>query len=160
VFEFCKDLLDGIEMRAVGRKEQKASPPCPNGLPDAGPFVAGEVIENNDLTQRKCGAKLLLNPSGKAGGIDRLIEDEGRFDPIMAQCRDEGHGFPVTVGNLVMKPLTNGRPATQGCHVGLGPSFINKNEAPRIRPCLILFPLFTPPGNFWLQLLGRQNAFF
>jgi hypothetical protein len=77
VFKFCEDLLDGIKAGSEGRKEQMASPPCPNGLPDAGPFVAGEVIENNDVSRRDCGATLFLNPSGKAGGIDRLIEDEG-----------------------------------------------------------------------------------
>lgn len=59
-----------------------------------------------------------------------------------------------------MEPLPDRRPATQGRHVGLGPGFVDEDEARRIKPALIFLPLLAPPCDLRSELLGGQYAFF
>ena len=157
---FGEDLFDRIEVGAVGWQEQKVCPSGPDGGPDGGLLVAGEVVEDDDVTWPQRRAELLLDPLGEARAIDRLIEHEGRVDPVAAQGGDEGHRFPVTIGHLGMEPLAFGRPATQGSHVRLGPGLIYEDEPSRVRSPLIFLPLLAPPGHLWPQLFGGKNAFF
>lgn len=160
VFQLGEDLLDRIEVWAVGRQEQQVRASGPDRVPNSGFFVTGQVVEDDDVTGRERGAELLLDPLGKTGAIDRLIEDERCVDPVAAQGGDEGHRLPVTIGHLCLKPLTFGGPTPQRGHVGLGPGLIDEHEAGRIRPPLILLPLLAPPGDLRPQLFGGKNAFF
>jgi len=160
VFQLGEDLLDWIEVWAVGRQEQQARTSRPDCSSDGRLLVAGEVVEDDDVARPQRGAELLLDPLGEAGAIDRLIEGERCVDPVAAQGGDEGHRLPVAIRHLCVKPLTFGRPTPQRCHVGLGPGFIDEHEAGGIRPPLILLPLLAPPGDLRPQLLGGKNAFF
>jgi len=154
VLELGEDLFDRIEVGTVGRQEQKACAPGPDRSPDGGSLVAGQVVEDDDVAGREGGTELFLDPCGEASGIDRLVEDEGGIDPVAAQRGDEGHGLPVTIRDLGMEPLTFGRPASQRGHVGFGPSLVHEDQAPGVRPRLVLLPLLAPPGDLWPQLLG------
>lgn len=160
MLEFGKDLFDWVEIWAVGRKEQQ---PCTSG-PDRGPdsrlFVAGQIVEDDDVTWPQRRTELLLDPLGKACAIDWLIEHEGRVDPVAAERGDEGHRFPVAIRHLGVESLADRCPTAQGCHVGLGPGFVHKDETPGVRPVLELLPLLSPPGHLGPQLFGWENAFF
>ena len=160
VFQFGEDLLDRIEVWAVGWQEQQARASGPDCVSDGGFFVAGQVVEDDDVTGRERGAELLFDPLGEAGAIDRLIEDEGRVDPVAAQGGDEGHRFPVAIGHFCVQPLSFGCPTSQRCHVGFGPGLIDEHETGRVRPSLILLPLLPPPGDLRPQLLCGKDAFF
>ena len=133
-------------------------------FPDCGPncwlFVAGEIVEDDDVAFGQCRAQLLLNPSREAGTVDRLIEDERRIDPVTAQGSDESHRLPMTIRNLGMKPLALGCPASQRRHVGFRPRFIDENQPRGVRALLILPPLLAPLGHLWAELFGGKNAFF
>ena len=160
VFQLGEDLLDRIEVWAVGRQEQQARASGPDYVPDSGLLVAGQVVEDDDVAGRERGAELLFDPLGEAVAIDRLIEDEGCVDPVAAQGGDEGHRLPVAIGHFCVKPLTVGRPTPQRCHVGLGPGLIDEHETCRIRSPLILLPLLPSSGDLRPQLLCGKNAFF
>lgn len=123
-------------------------------------FMAGEIVEDDDVARLQHWAELVFDPLGKARAIDWLIEHEGRVDPVTAARRDKGHRLPMAVMHLGVEPLANRSPASQWCHVRLRPSLIDKNEASRIRPVLELFPLLPPPCHLGPQLFGGKNAFF
>ncbi len=160
VFEFGEDLLDRIEVWAVGRQEQQARAFFPDRSSDGRLLVAGEIVEDDDVAWPQCRAELFLDPLGEAGAIDRLIEHERRIDPVAAQRGNEGHRLPVPVWHLGVEPLADRCPAAQGRHVGLGPGLVDKDQAGRIRPALELLPLLAPPGHLGPQLFGGKNAFF
>ena len=160
MFELCEHLLDGIEVGAIGRKEQKARAACPDCGPDSGVLVAGEIVHEDDVTSPQRRAKLLFDPGGEPFSVYGLIEDERCIDAVTAQVSDEGHRFPMAIGHLGMQPLAFGRPSTQRRHVGLGPCLVDEDEAPRVRPCLVLLPLLPPASDRGPQLFGRQHAFF
>src|SRR3546814_13143688 len=67
---------------------------------------------------------LLLDPPGEARPIDRLVEHEGRIDPVAAQGGDEGHRLPVPVRHLGVEPLADRCPPPQRSHVRLGPGLV------------------------------------
>ena len=160
MLEFGEDLLDRIEIGAVGRQEQEARASGPDRGPDGRSLVAGEVVHDDDVAWSQCRAELFFDPCAEAGGVDRLIEHERRIDPVVAQRSDEGHRLPVTIGHLGVEPLADRCPASQRGHVGLGPGLIDEDEASGIRPGLELLPLLAPPGDLRPQLLGGKNAFF
>lgn len=160
MLEFGEDLLDRIEIGAVGREEQEPCASGPDRGPDGGLLVAGEVVHDDDVAGRECRAELFFDPCREAGGIYRLIEDEGRIDPVAAQCGDEGHRLPVAIRRLGVEPLADRRPAPQGRHIGLGPGLVDEDQAPGIRSILELLPLLAPSGDLRPQLLGGKNAFF
>ena len=160
MFELGEDLLDRVEVGAVGWEEQEARASRADGGPDGGFLVAGEIVEDDDIAWLQRRTELLFDPCGEAGAVDRLIEDEGGIDPVTTQRGDEGHRLPVTVRHLGMEPLADRRPAPQGRHVGLGPGLVDEDEAPGIRQGLELLPLLAPPGDLRPQLLGGKNAFF
>ena len=159
-FELGEDLLDRIEVGAVGRQEQEAGASGPDYGPHGGLLVAGEVVHDDDITRAKRRAQFLLDPLGEGRPVDRLIEHERRIDPVAAQGGNEGHRLPVAIRHLGMEPLASGCPTPQRCHVGLGPGFIDEDEPRRIRQVLELLPLRAPSGDLGPELLGGKNAFF
>lgn len=160
VFELGEDLLDWVQVRAVGRQEQQASALGADGGADGWVLVAGEVVEDDDIASAECRAQFFLDPLGEGCAIDRLIEDERRVDPVAAQSGDERHRLPVAVRHLGVEALSLGRPAAQGSHVRLGPGLVDEHEAAGIRPVLELLPLLASPRHLGAQLLGGQHAFF
>src|SRR5204862_8055548 len=45
--------------------------------------------------------------------VDRAVEDEGRYDPVLPQARHEGGRFPMAVGNGGPQALPSGCPAAR-----------------------------------------------
>ena len=160
VLELGEDLLDRVEIRAVGRKEQQPRASGPDGGPDGGLFVTGEVVEDDNVIWPQRRAELLFDPLGEGRAIDRLIEHERRIDPVAAQRGDEGHRLPVPVRHLGVEPLAPGCPAPQRGHVGLRPGLIDEDEPGGVRSPLIFLPLLAPPGHLGPQLFGGKHAFF
>lgn len=160
VLELGEDLLDRIQVGTVGRQEQQLGAGATDRRADGGPFVAAQIIHDDDVAGRERRHEALLDIVGEALAIDRLIEHARRVDPVAAQRREEGHRAPMTVGHLGMEPFANGRPAAQRRHVGLRPGFVDEDEAGWIKPALILLPLFAPPCDRGPELFGGQHAFF
>ena len=64
-FEFGKGHFDGIEIGAVGRQIR---PTGGDQLRDAGDFVRGEIVEDDDVIGVQCGTEDHLEISGKDVG--------------------------------------------------------------------------------------------
>lgn len=122
--------------------------------------MAGEVVHDHDIAGRERGHEELLDIIEEARPVDRLIQNAGGIDPVTAQGGEEGHRFPVAIRHFGVKPLALGCPATQRCHVGLGPGLVNEHEPSGIKPPLILLPLLAPPCHLGPELFGGQHAFF
>lgn len=160
VFELCEDLLDGVQVGAVGWQEQQSRADAADCCTDGRPLVATQVVHDDDIAGRERRHEELLDIIEEACCVDRLIQHTGRVDPVATQGGNEGHRLPVTVRDLGVEPLPFGCPAAQGSHVGLGPGLVDEDEASGIKPVLELLPLLAPPGDLRAQLLGGQNAFF
>src|ERR1700726_4832558 len=93
-------------------------------------------------------------------GVDRAIEDPWRVDTVMAKCGQEGHRLPMAIRHLGVEPLPASAPAAQRGHIGLGPSFVDEDEAFGIDPPLIALPARPFAGDVGTLLLARKHGFF
>ena len=102
----------------------------------------------------------LLDPGGEALPVDRSVENARCIDPVVAKGCDEGECAPFAEWRTGDQLLATWRPAADRRHVGLGPSLVNEDEAPGIKPSLILLPLCPPARDLRLQLLDGEQCFF
>ena len=160
MLELGEDLFDGVKVWRVWRQEQQFCADAADCAADGRPFVAGEVIHDHDVARRESGHEELFDILKEARPVDRLIENAWRIDPVAAQGGKEGHRLPVAVRHFGVEPLAFECPATQGCHVGLGPGLVDEHEPLGIKPPLILLPLLAPPCHLGPELFCGQHAFF
>ena len=160
MFELGEDLFDRIEVRAVWRQEQEPGSRSTDGLAHGRPFVAGQIVHDDDVAGQERWHEQLLDIVGKALSVDRLIEDARGIDPVASQSGEESHRAPMAVGHLGMEPLTDRCPAAQGRHVGLRPGLVDEDKPGEIKLPLILLPLHAPARDCRPKLLGGQHAFF
>jgi hypothetical protein len=102
----------------------------------------------------------LLDIGEEELAVDRPVEHAGCVDPVVTQRREEGQRAPFAEGGLGMEPLTAPGTAMGAGHVGLGPGLIDEDEAPGIKPALILAPLPPAPRDHRTILLAGEQAFF
>jgi len=160
VLELGKDLLDRVEVRAVGRQEEQVSARGADGLPDGFTLVAAEIVEDDDVARPEGWDQELLDVSQEAAAVDGTIEDSGRVDTVVPERSQEGQRLPVAVGHLGAQPLTPATTAVGAGHIGLGPSLIDEDKAPGIKPSLIAPPARAAARDDPSILLGWQHAFF
>ena len=160
VFEFGKDLLNRVQIGAIGRQKDKARPLAPDGLAHRLALVAGKVVHDHDIAFVEGWGQLMGDIGKKGLGVDRAIIDPWCIDPVMAKSGDKGHGFPMTMGREPLQALPFRGPAAQGSHVGLGPCFVDKDQTGRINPTLILFPALPEPRHLCPLLFDCQRGFF
>ena len=68
--------------------------------------------------------------------------------------------FQRPCGTLPIRRLAARRPAPQRRHVGLGPGLVDEDQARRIDPILILYPLRPPARDVGTVALASHHAFF
>ena len=119
-FQFREGHFDGIEVRAVRRQEQH---PCSLGSHDAlclEAFVAGQIVENDDIARVQAGRKLGFDVSIKDRPVHRCIYDPGGNKAVAPQACHEGLRPPSAKGCGTVQPRPLQRPPAQAGHLGIG----------------------------------------
>ena len=99
MLELGKDLLDGIEVRAVRRQEEEVRACGPDGTTDSLALMAAEIVEDDDVALGERGHEDPLDIEGKEFAVDRPIDDPRGIDAVAAQGGNECQGFPVPMRN-------------------------------------------------------------
>ena len=99
-FEFGKDLLNGIEVGAVGGQVEQAGADGLNRLPHARDFMARQIVHDDAVAGVEGGREDLFDIGHKAGPIDRAVQNHGGGEVLRAQGGNEGGRFPVAVGDF------------------------------------------------------------
>jgi len=159
-FELGEDLLDWIEVRAVGRQEQEMCAGLADGPTHGFALVAAEVVHDDDVAGPERGNEALLDPGSEGHAVDRSVEHVGRVYPITSQGGDEGHGAPVAEGRIATHAMAFAAPAMGAHHVGLHPGLIDEDETISRDPTLILPPARPPARDVAPGLFGGQQRFF
>ena len=92
-FELGEQLLDRIEVRAVGRKVAEARP-C--GLDQGGDLrsrMAGQVVHDDDVAGPEFWNEELLDIGLERGRVDRPVEDERRDEAVETETANKGGVF-------------------------------------------------------------------
>ncbi len=117
-------------------------------------------VRNHNVTWLEGRQQELLNVAEEACAVDRTVKDARCRDAIIAQRSKECPGFPMSMRHKCLQALALLSPAMQWCHVGLGPSFVNKDEPRGIDHALILVPPISAPRDIRPRLLSSMNSFF
>ena len=128
-FDLGEALLDRIEVWRVCREEPQAGMAGFDCLPDTGDLVAGEIVGDDNVTRRQRGGEELLDIGNEGIAIDRAIEHQRSDYAVMPQAGDEGAGLPVSIRYRTHQSLAARRSAACARHVGLGPCFIDEDQA-------------------------------
>ena len=123
-------------------------------------FVRAEIIHDHDIAGDKGGEEELFDVSPEADAVDRPVDDAGRFDAVAAQGGQKGERAPSPVRHLGNQARAAQRASVTAGHVGLGPSLVDEDQAPWIKPALILLPPLPPQGDVRPVLLAGVQAFF
>jgi hypothetical protein len=160
VLELGEELLDGVQVGAVGWQEEHVGSCLPDSASCRLAFVAAEIVEDHDIAFGKGRSEYLLDVEGEEFPVDGAINDPWSINAIDPQGCDEGECLPVTVRNTRRQALSPRSPAAQRCHVGLDPGLIEEDEPFRVDAMLMGLPSLPLASDVWPILLGRQNAFF
>lgn len=158
--QFRECLLDGVEIRTVWRQEHQ---PRTGGLDQRlcrRAFVAGKVVEDDDVTWFQCRDKHLADIGLEPRAIDRPIDDQRRNHSGVAQARDQRRRLAVTVRDCHPQPLTFGASSVGARHIGRRPCFIDEDEAGRIKIELLVKPTLALLQNVRTALLYRVACLF
>jgi hypothetical protein len=158
--ELGEDLLDGIEIGAVGRQEEELGACGTDGAADGLALVTAEIVEDDDVTRPEDGHEDLLDVGEEALAVDRTIDDARSLDAVVSEGSEEGQRAPSALGRLGNQPGTAQCPAVSARHVGLGPGLVDKDQAGRVDSILILPPLSAPTGHVGTVLFAGVQAFF
>jgi len=160
VLDLGEGLLDRIE---IGRVRRQIPEPGAGGLDDAAQrdrLVAAEIVHDNDVVRLQRRQQDLLDIGAEALSVDWPVEQAGSGKAVMAQCTEEGHRAPVTVGCKAAKAVSFWRPSTQWRHVGLDPGLVDEDQTLRIKTGLPRSPAPPPPGYIRAALLKSEQRFF
>jgi len=95
VLELGEELLDRVEVGAVGRQEEEMGADRPDGAAGGLSLVACEVVEDDDVAFGEGRPENLLDVEGEELAVDRAVDDPGCVDAIASQGGDEGERLPM-----------------------------------------------------------------
>lgn len=159
-FEAGEGLFDGVEVWAVGREEEQG---CAGGfdpLAHGGPFVAGEIVHDDDIAGPEFGHQDLGDIGLEPVAVDGAIEHHGRYHPAGAQARDQRGGLAVAVGKAHPQPLAAPCATMAAGHVGRGPSLIDEQQPVWVKVELAVEPGLALPQDVGAVLLDGVASLF
>ena len=153
-------VLDRVQVRAVGRQVPDLRPGRRDQLSHPRTFVAGEVVQHDDLTAMQRRQQNPLDIDLESIAVDRPVQRPGSMDPVEADRREHGRGFPVARRGGRQQPPATRTTAVRADHVRLGPAFIDESQASRVDVRRVEPPL--PAGLPYVGpvLLGGSERFF
>lgn len=101
---FCGGRFNGIEVRALGRQEQEPCVLRPDRFFGPLTFMAGEVVEDDDVAWLEGGRELGFDAALEDHPIHRDINDPGAIRPSALEARHEGLRAPMAEGSLAVQP--------------------------------------------------------
>jgi len=159
-FELCEDLLDRIEVRAIGRQEDEPGARGADSLADSLGLMRAEIVHDDDVARLERWHQHLLDIGTEALTVDWPVDDARRGDAVVPECGEECHRPPVAVRDLSPERGTASPPTMSAGHVGLGPGLVDKDETGRIDFRLVPLPPGAAARDVRAILLGCEHGFF
>ena len=79
-----------------------------SNLSDTGDLVAGQVVGDDDVTDRQAGCQELLDIDGEGIAIDRAVKHQKSNHAVDPKSAQEGGGVPMTVRHSGQQALPRG----------------------------------------------------
>lgn len=145
--ELGEGVLDRVEVGTIGRKIQERSAGRLDQLAYAWPFVAGEIVHDDDGAIWKLRDQHLFDIGLEGIAVDGAIEHPGRDDAARGEGGNAGCCFPVAMRNAGPQAFSAQASTMCSRHVGRCPGLVDEDE-----PIPVEFALALAPG-----LASRQD---
>ena len=157
--EFGEGHLDRIEIRAVGRQEQKARAGFGNKARRFIALMARQIVKDHCVALAQNGDENLLDIGKESFGIDRPVEHEGRNQPLAGKARKKRCRLPMTIRGMTDGACTDVRPSVTTRHRSGCPSLVEKNQ-PATEALLRLPPGLSALSDVGTSLFAGVHGFF
>lgn len=124
--------FDWIEIRAIGRQEEKPGAAFLEDRRSFLAFVAGKIIEDHHIARLQCRRELGFHIGFKDFPVHRLVDDPGRRQAVASQGRDEGLGRPMPKRCVRPDALSSLGPTAQARHLRRRSRLVNKDKSMRL----------------------------
>ena len=121
---FEKSHLYGVEVRAVGRKEQEPASALAQGFGGLLVLVRGKIVQDDHGSRRQLRRKLRADIGFKRGAVHRAFDHPGRNHAIRAQPGDEGLRIPRPERGRRLQTPAFQRPSAKAREVGFDASLV------------------------------------
>src|SRR5215211_7424099 len=111
VLELGEELLDGVQVGAVGRQEEEMGADGPDGAACRLSLVAAEIVEDDEVALGERRDEDPLHVEGEELAVNRPVDDPRRIDAIDPQRGDEGQRLPMAVRHAGLETLSARPPA-------------------------------------------------
>jgi len=97
-------------------------------MSDRVPLVCRQVIKDDHIALVEGRGQLGFDVGLEYIGCHGTVDDPGRGQAVVAQCRDKGEGLPVSVRNWSNHPLSTWTTPSQARHLGINPGLVDKDD--------------------------------
>lgn len=122
--------------------------------------MTAEIVHDDRIARSELRHEAFPDIHLKDEAVHRAVHYQGSDDPVMAQARDERRCAPVTKGGAPRETMTLWATAVAAHHVGLGPGFVEEDDAFGVETMLFSAPLLTRGRHIRPLLLVGENRFF
>jgi len=155
-----KGLLDGIEVRTVGRQIEQARAGRLDHLAHGRILVAGQVVHDHDVSEAEFGHEHLVDIGVECVAVDRPVEHHRCDHACAAQAGDEGGGLPVPVRYASAQTFAASAAAVPTSHVGGGPCLVDEHQSLRVEIELAFKPVPAAAQDVRTVLLAGMGGLF
>lgn len=140
LFDFGPHHLDGVEVRAVSRKEEKLGSALFDEMTSCLVAVGSKVVADDDVTRTQSRAEDSVDVFAEDKGVGSSFDHHALDLPVEANGPQHGRGVPLPARRMIVKSLALSGSSSQPCHVGLGARFIQEDETLGWPFLLLLLP--------------------
>ena len=129
-----------VKVRAVGWQVEQRCTARLNQRLDRGTLVGRQAVHHDHIARQQRRPEHLANVGAEDLGGHGAVEHQRRDDPVPWQTGDKGAGFPMPMRDRRPTGLAARATAVAPGHVGGGPGFVEKDQAPELQPWLVGAP--------------------
>ena len=167
-FQLAPGLLDGVEVRGVGRQEEEATSGAFDQRADLVCFMRSKVVQDHHLPGPECRDENVAYKGDRDRCICGQRDRHAGNQALETEPTQQGQLRPAPGGRTPVGPLPDGRSSVAPRHRGADSALIHKDQIrpgnrrdllPEMLPCLdhIRAALFTRLERFFLRLIPSRR---
>ena len=155
-----EDLLDGIEVRAVGREVEQPRPGGLDGLAHPRHLVGLQVVEDDGVARLEHGHERVGDVGSEACAVGGSVEQGSGTQAIAAQGGGDRGGLVMPVRDGEAAALAPRGPTVAARHVGGCGGLVEEDQSVGIEGVLVREPRLTGRPYVLARLLGGVDRPF